>query len=609
MTIFYKIFLLFSTIFFVQAIIAQETPKEDTFFLMKKKGLWKKLGQSMYVSSDEEIEPVKSENPYQKFKGKFIRSITVAKTGFYTIVHDTVDGNKNSFGEKIQDFFHKNTLPYVIRKNLFFKEGDKVLPLLLSDNERFLREQAFMQDAIIAVEDDSISSAFVNVVILTRDVFSIGASVDVSSLKKAEPTIQDENLFGTGNRIEVSGLYDRERGPQAGIGASFTNRNIAGSFINWTTGFKTYNPAFNSGRQEETSFYTSFDRQLVSRYSPWMGSALIGYIANSNNYGLPSVDYKNEFKYKSLVTDAWAGLNIGYKNRRETDSDKRLRHFVAARSFYYKFFTVPDNYKDVYNPSYADNSAALVSYTLYKQNFYKTNFIYGFGRKEDVPQGLSATFVTGYNVKEGIKRTYVGLEFEGTRFSKKGHFTDYTVKVGSFVYQGKSQDAALLLGINSFTNLYKLNHNWRNRNFFGVNYARQFNNLLSFPLVIEASNGLPYFNSVGISADTRTTIKFESVFYNLKKYFGFRFAPFIFSDLAILNVLNEPTKYSKGYTAIGGGIRTRNENLVFGTIELKGYYFPRINEGIKNWRVEFTTKLRFRYNSNFLRRPDFITAN
>jgi hypothetical protein len=60
---------------------------------------------------------------------------------------------------------------------------------------------------------------------------------------------------------------------------------------------------------------------------------------------------------------------------------------------------------------------------------------------------------------------------------------------------------------------------------------------------------------------------------------------------------------------LGGGFRTRNENLVFGTIEVKGYLFPRVNEGTKNWRLEFSTNIRFKYNSSFIRRPDFVSPN
>ncbi len=602
----YYIFLVFFILIDANFVLAQVKQPEDTFFLMKKKGLLKKLGKSIYVSS-EDFEPVKAADPFLEVKGKIIRKISIAPTGFYTIVHDTVDGLKSNFGTDVMDYFHKNTLPAVVRKNLFFKEGDRILPRLLSDNERFLRELSFMNDAVILAINDS-CSVYADLVILTRDVFTIGGSADVGNVKKAEVTVQDESIFGTGDRLELAVLYDDDRKAYYGFGGTYTKRNIGGSFINWTTGFKTFNPAFNSGNQDENIYFTSFDKPLVSRYDAWTGAATVSYNFTKNNYVGDSV-YLNEFKYKSINTDMWAGLNIGYKNKREKDSDKRLRHFVAMRTFYYNFYNVPNNVKNAYNPSYADLNGALVSYSLYKQNFYKTNFIYGFGRNEDVPQGISASIVGGYTNKEGVKRSYFGLEFEGTLFSKKANFTDYTIRSGSFINNKKLQDASILIGINRFTKLYKLNSNWRNRNFIGINYTRQFNNLLSTPLLLESSYGLPYLNNNGVFADTRTTFKFESVFYNLKKVLGFRFAPFVFTDLSLVKPILEKTQYTKGFTAIGGGVRTRNENLVFGTIELKGYFFPRVNDGIKNWKVEFTSKIRFRYNSTFIRRPEFVTSN
>ena len=68
-------------------------------------------------------------------------------------------------------------------------------------------------------------------------------------------------------------------------------------------------------------------------------------------------------------------------------------------------------------------------------------------------------------------------------------------------------------------------------------------------------------------------------------------------------------KYTDLFTAVGGGVRTRNENLVFGTIELKGFYFPRLNGNMRDWKIEVNSNIRFRFKSSFIRRPDFIIAN
>jgi hypothetical protein len=600
----------FSPLVIYTSSYAQVKEPEDTFFLLKKKGLLKKLGESIYRDADPEltiIAPTKIVDPFLQYAGKRIRFISIAPTGFYTIVHDTVDGKKGNALEDIADFFHKNTLPRIVRKNLFFKEGDKIVPREISDNERFLREQPFFRDARIVVIADT-TSPFVDIQILTRDVFSIGMSVDVSNLNKVESVLTDENVFGSGNKFEITNLYDKERLDDFGFGASFTKRNIKNTFINWTTGFKTYNTSFSSGNQEENLFYTAFDKPLLSRYKAWTGAAYLGYNDTKNQYSTDTIYFDN-FQYKLLKVDLWGGFNIGYKNNKEKDSDKRLRHFVAMRSFYNDFFEIPINAKNNYNSDYVDLNGFLVSYSLYKQNFYRTNFIYGFGRTEDVPEGLNATIISGYTNKNGIPRTYYGVEFDATRFSKEGHYVNYTFKSGTYVNKKKLEDIDILFGINGFTNLKKLNTNWRNRNFLSINYTRQMNVLLNKALYIQSNYGLPYYRGSSLNADTRTTIKAESVFFNLKKLLGFRFAPFAFADLSLIKDISETTKNTQGFTALGGGIRARNENLVFGTIELKGYYFPRIDEGVKNWRIEFTSKLRFNFNTSFIRRPEFVSPN
>ena len=121
--------------------------------------------------------------------------------------------------------------------------------------------------------------------------------------------------------------------------------------------------------------------------------------------------------------------------------------------------------------------------------------------------------------------------------------------------------------------------------------------------------GLEYFRNGTLDSDLRSIIKWESVFYNTKKILGFRFAPFLFSDAILLKPTKLNLNRSDIFTAVGGGVRTRNENLVFGTIELKGYWFPRLNGEMRGWKVELNSNIRFRFRSSFISRPDLIIPN
>ena len=578
--------------------------KPDTFFLAKQRGLLGRLGKSLTKTPEPE-PPVKIAVPFLRFSGRPIRHVEVIPLGFNQNLDDTTV-LKDNLAIRIGKKFHKNTRTSIIRNYLFFKEGDRLLPLLLSDNESYLRNQAFLQDALILVDDAGPKDS-VDVIVLTRDVFSIGGSINANS-HNVRTEIREENLAGAGSQVAIMGIYDMERKPKTGFGGEFILRNINGSFLNWTGGYNNFKPAYNSGRYEENTLYTKIEKPLVNRYTQWTAVFEASINKTYNAYISDSL-YRSDFQYKYNIVDLWAGYNIGYNSQKGKDSDKRLRHFIAARTFYQYYDKVPMLFESKYNYGYASINGVLFSYSLFKQNFYRTNFIYAFGRNEDVPTGLSASLIAGWTNKEDRRRPYYALEFEGNRYSKRGFFSSYIARAGAFSYRGKLEDITFLLSVDHFTKLRRLSRPWLNRNFVSFSFARQVNFSLNSPLFLRSNFGFPYFTSVYREGDERATIKFETDFYNLNRILGFRFAPFLFTDFCLLKPVDQPFNKSDGFSAIGGGVRARNENLVFGTIEFKAHYFPRLADGMRNWRVDLTTKVRFKVNSNFIRRPDFIIAN
>jgi hypothetical protein len=60
---------------------------------------------------------------------------------------------------------------------------------------------------------------------------------------------------------------------------------------------------------------------------------------------------------------------------------------------------------------------------------------------------------------------------------------------------------------------------------------------------------------------------------------------------------------------LGAGLRTRNENFVFGTIELRFIYFPRTVPGNNAFKITITTNLNFRFNSTYVTEPDIVQSN
>src|SRR5690606_28830355 len=116
---------------------------------------------------------------------------------------------------------------------------------------------------------------------------------------------------------------------------------------------------------------------------------------------------------------------------------------------------------------------------------------------------------------------------------------------------------------------------WKIREFMKFSYT-QINERVTYePLRINNTYGLNEFSTDSVSGNKRISIYSESILYLHKKLLGFRFAPFVFGDFSLISYEQKDFSKSDIFTGIGAGIRTRNENLVFGTIELKTIYFPR----------------------------------
>ncbi|MBK7885573.1 MAG: hypothetical protein IPJ81_18575 [Chitinophagaceae bacterium] len=480
---------------------------------------------------------------------------------------------------------------------------------MLADNERHLRELSFIRDVRIVIDTIAGNKDSIDIIIITKDVFSIGGNVDISNTKRGELEVREENFEGTGTKIAFAGLYDKERNPQYGIGGEVMIRNIRASFINFTTGFKNFRGAYNSGMQQETTVYAKIEKPLVSAYLASTGALEASYNKTDNNFKLSDSVYKTDHNYNYLNIDAWYAYSFGGKNLRSKNMETRIRSFFALRSFYQKFFDNPYSFYGLMDYRYVNSMGLLASINVFKQNFYKTSFIYGFGIYEDVPQGFNLSLTTGWSNKNKRNRPYAGLDFLYTHYSEKGFYNAYTFRTGSNFYSKRFEDCELLFNIDHFTRLKYLNAKWFNRNFLSIGFAYQLNPVVNTPLFLNSMYGLPYFNNGYVIGDLRVTGRAESVFYGTSKIFGFRFAPFVFADASLLKPTKENLSKTILYSALGGGVRSRNENLVFGTMELRGYYFPRTNENYKNWKVEFNTGLRFRFLSQFIKRPDFVISN
>lgn len=573
-------------------------PKEE-----KKRSLSKQVMKLVKQNPGDTIVDQKSELGFRQYQGKIIRKIIIHHIGFERNINDTTKYRVVNTVTRVANSLHVDTKVKVIRNNLFFKANRPLDPYKLSDNERYLRDLPFILDARIVVKPIRGNRDQVDVIVYTRDVFSIGGSLSAKSKTGVEYRVYDANLSGWGQRMEYRSVVDIMREPRFGHQILYSKNSMYGSLINGTVSFTQLNTGVSRGLENENALYFKLDRPLVSPYTRWAGGLELSRNWSENVYSKTDTVFRN---YGYFEKNLWVGYNIGIKNRVEN----RNRYFIAIRTYGQSFYDRPEQPEEEMNITYNNEQFVLGAFTFYNQNFYRTKYVYGFGRTEDVPYGTRMSFLFGQTKQINRVRPYIGVEIERSIFHKRGDFMEYAFRVGGYEFENDLQDVTVQVSANLFSRLM-IFKGLKIRQSLGGSYASILKRNFEPLLRIDNDFGIERFRSDSAIGTQRLGLSFETAVYIRPTLLGFHFAPFVFADMAMVSPQHAVLTRQKPYFGLGGGVRTRNENLIFGTVELRMYYFPRIpeQEDISKFRITLSSNLRVKYSSSFVKAPTLIRYN
>lgn len=583
--------------------IKSDTTKSDTTGIIndiKDSQLTKRILKSITrKKTTNPVAAVRSEAAFMPYEGKIIRKIIIRHIDFQKTVYDTTKNIKNTI-TRLGNKLHSTSKDWVIRDNLFIREDKALNPYKLADNERHLRDLDFLLDAKFYVIPLRKNPDSVDIVVLTRDVFSLGGTVNPANPSRTRLRLYDANLGGWGQRLQFNGLIEPDRDPNFIYEFLYRKNSIAGTFINGTIGYTQLNTGSSYGEEEEKAYYIRFDRPLVSPYTRYAGGMELSRNWSENFFSINDSLFKD---YRYVINDFWIGYNIGANSNND-----RSRHFIAVRAFDQHFTRVPSQEREQQRPLYNDQTFVLGSATFFKQDFYTSRFIYGFGRTEDVPYGHNISLITGWSRQRGLERSYFGLEAEKAMVSRLGEFYTIGIRAGGFRHNKRLEDATVLISGKLMSRLIPRG-NFLFRQSIIVDYTRVFRQRTSVPLDINNEFGLQYFRADSLWGTKRFHIQSETVAFSPWQFLGFRFAPFAFGEMAMISGDDQSIFSDKPYFGFGGGIRTRNENLIFGTVELRLIYYPRTTEDISSFNIRVTSNLRIKYSAGFVRAPGFVRYN
>ncbi|MHA4811257.1 hypothetical protein ACX0G9_24355 [Flavitalea flava] len=547
----------------------------------------------------------KSESPFKPYEGKIIRKIIIKNFGFERTFTDT-SKRLEHFGNKVLNDLHHKTRDWVIHNSLFVKENTPLSAFKLADNERLIRSLNFIQDVRILINYLPDTPDSVDLVVVVKDVFSIGGEIGSFGVgpTSIRGNISDANAFGSGQKILFGAFVEQNRVPNFGYQLLYSKTNIGNSFVTGTASYTQINNDLKDGTPDELAWFVKLDRPLYAPYAHLAGNITVGEFETFNRYSRPDSVF---FKYHYSTHDAWIGWNLG-SEKFLSNTSVRDRRFLGIRYFQNHFLQTPYQLKKDFNFRFNDRAAVLAQFTFFRQDFYKTNYVYGFGTTEDLPEGYNIALTAGWYRQLDLKRPYGGVDANNFIVTKRGGFIQYFLRAGTFLNKGKIQDGSVLVGTGYNSPLFLFDH-FKIRQYVNFSYTRQFNRLAIDPLTINNVFGLRYFSGDSTFGSQRLTFHSETTFFINYRLLGFKFAPFAFADLSLLTP--EKGQFSKSalYHGLGAGIRTRNENLVFQTIEMRFAYFPRKTDQNSSFKIMISTGLQFRYNNTYIKAPDIVFLN
>jgi hypothetical protein len=559
----------------------------------------------------------KSENPYQPYSGKIIRSIRTETIGFEKSIYDTAKKVKKVVAD-VSNFLHVNTRTRTILNHLFIKENEPLNPHKLADNERFLRDKDFILDSRI-IPDSVPGTDSVDLIVVTRDVFSIGGTAGGSPPSSIEFSIYDANLSGRGQRLEYFSLLEQDRYPFYGFGLLFSQSSIFGSLANLELMYTQINSGRSVGKENEYAIMTKLNRPLVSPYSRLAGGLELSRNWSENVYNEADSTF---LKYDYSVFDAWVGYNFGIKRA----FHNRNRQFLSLRYADGVYGDTPEQPEYKVQPRYNDQSGLMSEFTFYRQNFFRTRYVFGFGRTEDIPTGISTSVTAGlirfggtyrlirdsisgnieFDSSGSVERPYGAYKFAYAVANRKGNFYQATFQASTFVNDGDFEDVILHINGRYVTRAMQVGGS-KLRNYVSLTYS-QINNPKTQEYMKIPNSIIPGFSSDSVFAEKRFVTHLESALYLPGQLLGFRFAPFLAVDIVALDCTICISDQDV-YYGLSGGIRTRNENLIFGTMELKITYIPQNEFGESKINFGFKQNLRVKNSGSFVRAPSLIKYN
>ncbi|WP_192821944.1 hypothetical protein [Rufibacter sp. LB8] len=567
-------------------------PKRFLQFLRRmsqRKTIFGRVVRAMIVFKPRQAnQPIDAEllpEAYAQHNYKIVRSIYYKRLdAFGFSVTDTMRVPDNV--EKLGNGLHSRTKRARIKNTLLFREGELLEPLALSESERLLRQTAYILDARVLVNDSTSTQDSLDITVITRDVFSISGSGSMSS-SGTRLSLREINFMGMGHQVRTTYRFGLKEPQTWQFQGSYFIENLSRSYISAELFYQ------NTYYYNQQSL--SLRRDFFSTSTKYAGGASVGwYQTMQPDYYLRDEDLPEGFITHSPldynIQDVWLGRAFQLKSYDlSQDNAGQFITAIRARSVAYTQGSGPTIQS-------ARLYLAAVGYSF--RRYYKDQYLFGFGRTEDIPAGTLLAFTAGFEDGSLKNRPYVGVKGAFGQYRPSFGYLYGGLEYGTYRYDNRWEQGVFTAEALYFTPLHRMN-NWLLRHFLWnrTNIGLRRPDLLA--LNINQDEGIRGFNSPTVRGYRKFVLNYESNLFTPLTLFGFRLALIGFADVAWLTNVNERSPFKeKPYTGFGFGLRFRNEYLTFNTIQFLLGYYPRLPDvpGQQDFKLFQTTRRYYDFN-------------
>lgn len=529
-------------------------------------GLNKTLIYLSYLNySDRTVDRVVTgKEGFEPYEGRMIRNVEIQILSPYGV---TIEHPENENPTKLQKFANGiqiHTKEWVVRNDLLFKPGQKVVPLTFADTERNLWARGTFKDLKIFVTPVACSDDLVDVIVVVqeRGSWNIASSIQYN---KAVIGLQFKNFMGLPHSLNNYVSFNYRKDNFYTVYGDYRYENIKKSQINYNAGY-SYDNLNKSG-------YMGFSRNFFSSEAKWAGHIKGGLnremaaLPNALGEAIPTNIFTN-------WQDVWIATAFKLPGKLK-DRFAQQRLILSGRMFRNQYIWRPFKRSPDGSQVFIDNTYFLGSVGFANWDYYVDHSVYYLGEAEYFVKGLSGALIAGFDYDEELQlRFYNGVKLNYGKYIGKAGYWNVSANYGGFVKRDSYQQVHVALKNQFYSSPIKLGDKFMIRLYLKANITLGFNRPIGKEIVVNNNNGVRGIFVDYVRGNRSYVFNFETDVFPTFKILGFSSSAFAFADVAISQKGSmTDNKITQGY---GGGIRLRNLGLGIGFFEITFAYYPNL---------------------------------